>query len=324
MTSREDPPRYGDPPRRMESPPLRERMKKSIASLRERMKKAIASGDHEEVARISTEGISLYPRNLNFHVARASANIYLKNYREAIADAANALLLDQGHRLLRALPYFHMGRALFGLGEFDHGFTIVSEGLKIDSADTRLTWYLERARVAATSKRATLGHSSGTDNIGDLFEGGEMWLKLHGDAVAREFRHDLEFQRKVSEARRGNLKLGEYLREDKRLLKAFEILLNVKLVENIGRATEPEAEIDGNIVPLPRKLSNDMIFAIVEYKQPDLTMISGQMHSRQNMDSGKKAKEQEEESEEEAELASELLKLVLEGANMAEKETEEK
>ncbi|KAI4311668.1 hypothetical protein MLD38_036546 [Melastoma candidum] len=278
--TQEHSPSSGDPPQLMESP-----------SLNEKIKKAIVSYNHEEAARLYSEGIALYPRNPNYHTGRATANIFLQNFQGAIIDSTNALLLDQGHKLLRGLPYLHMGRALIGLGEFDHAFTIVSEGLKVDSADMRLKRCLELARMAGTCKMATSGHSTGTDTIGDVFEGGEMWLKLDGDMVATEYRHDPEFRRKVSEARRDNLKLGKHLREDKRFLKAFESLLNVKFAENVGRAA-PEAEIEG-------------------YEQPELIKLC-EMFSQVDVTAEKMAGEQEEEAEE-AEVAEELLKLALEG-----------
>ncbi|KAI4311667.1 hypothetical protein MLD38_036545 [Melastoma candidum] len=290
------------------------------ASLNERIKKVIASHDNEEVARLNTEseGISLKPKD---HINRAVANIFQQNYREAITDAGNALLLDSNDRLLRGRPYLHMGCALIGLTEFDHGFTVISEGIKIDSADIQLKRCLELARVEATSKRASLGSSRGTENTGDTFDGGEMWLKLEGDASTRGYRHDLEFQRKISEVRKDNLKLGEHLREDKQVLKALEILVNVKFSEDIGRVElEAEMERQGvegskerSAVPMLEKMSLAMILMIAGYKQSDIEKLC-QMVEQQDKEVEKMAEEA---------LAMELQKLAVKGANMVEEETGE-
>ncbi|KAI4311666.1 hypothetical protein MLD38_036544 [Melastoma candidum] len=289
-------------------------------SLDERIRRAYQAHDLAEVLRLNTEGIALYPQDPRYYINRAAAKVSTYDFHGAIADGINGLLYNQDRRVHPAVPYLYMVIPLIGLSDFDSAFAIAEEVLKIDPEVGRIKACKEVAEVAGIYRRTVLGRSAGMDEIGDMFNAGEMWLKLERDAVARDYRHDPEFRRKLYQVRNDNQQLGKHLREDKRFLEAFGILLNVRFGENIGRV-EPEANFERNEVLPQEKLHPDLISAIVGCKLPDMTKVFPPIGEQKRV-AGKTTEEQASE-ELEASLVKELAEMALEGATFVEEKAKD-
>lgn len=92
--------------------------------------------DHFELAvDLYTQAIALSPDNADLFADRAQANIKLKNFTEAVADANNAIKLDPS----MAKAYLRKGMACIKLEEYETAKTALETGASLAPGDSRFT-----------------------------------------------------------------------------------------------------------------------------------------------------------------------------------------
>ncbi|KAJ0856230.1 putative CS domain, SGS domain, HSP20-like chaperone, tetratricopeptide repeat-containing [Helianthus annuus] len=97
--------------------------------------------DHFELAvDLYSQAIVIDPQNPELFSDRAQANIKLKNFTDAVADASKAMELDPSN----PKAYLRKGTACFSLEEYQTAKTAFEAGSKLAPGDTRFTDWIKK------------------------------------------------------------------------------------------------------------------------------------------------------------------------------------
>ncbi|GFZ01462.1 phosphatase-like protein [Actinidia rufa] len=124
--------------------------------LAERAKEAFVDDDFETAVDLYTQAISLNPRNVDLFADRAQANIKLKNFTEAVADANKAIELDP----LMTKAYLRKGTACFKLEEYHTAKAALEKGASLAQNDSRFTQLITECDERIAEETGDLNRSS--------------------------------------------------------------------------------------------------------------------------------------------------------------------
>ncbi|XP_057513325.1 protein SGT1 homolog B-like [Actinidia eriantha] len=124
--------------------------------LAERAKEAFVDDDFETAVDLYTQAISLNPRNVDLFADRAQANIKLKNFTEAVADANKAIELDP----LMTKAYLRKGTACFKLEEYHTAKAALEKGASLAQNDSRFTKLITECDERIAEETGDLNRSS--------------------------------------------------------------------------------------------------------------------------------------------------------------------
>ncbi|XP_051121577.1 protein SGT1 homolog [Andrographis paniculata] len=109
--------------------------------------------DHFELAvDLYNQAIALCPRNADLFVDRAQANIKLKNYTEAVADANKAIELNRD----MSKAYLRKGVACMKLEEYETAKSALEMGASLAPGDSRFTTLIKECEARITEEAEEL------------------------------------------------------------------------------------------------------------------------------------------------------------------------
>ncbi|XP_057478725.1 protein SGT1 homolog B-like isoform X2 [Actinidia eriantha] len=124
--------------------------------LAERAKEAFVDDDFETAVDLYTQAISLKPKNADLFADRAQANIKLKNFTEAVADANKAIELDP----LMTKAYLRKGTACFKLEEYHTAKAALEKGASLAQNDSRFAKLITKCDERIAEETSDLNRSS--------------------------------------------------------------------------------------------------------------------------------------------------------------------
>ncbi|PSR91471.1 Protein SGT1 B like [Actinidia chinensis var. chinensis] len=124
--------------------------------LAERAKEAFVDDDFETAVDLYTQAISLKPKNADLFADRAQANIKLKNFTEAVADANKAIELDP----LMTKAYLRKGTACFKLEEYHTAKAALEKGASLAQNDSRFAKLITECDERIAEETSDLNRSS--------------------------------------------------------------------------------------------------------------------------------------------------------------------
>lgn len=169
----------------------------------EKAVEAFVDDDFELAVDLYTKAINFDSQNADLFADRAQANIKLKNFTEAVADANKAIELDSS----MAKAYLRKGTACIKLEEYQAAKAALVTGASLVQNDSRFTKLIKECddHIAEETGNVTLKPnpspkavqtsngseaSSGTAaNLGELGQGNESNQKKEMELVQPKFRH---------------------------------------------------------------------------------------------------------------------------------------
>lgn len=133
-----------------------------MASDLERKAKEAFVDDHFELAAdLLTQAIGLNPNNAELYADRAQANIKLRNFTEAVADASRAIQLDPS----MAKAYLRKGTACIKLEEYETAKAALETGASLAPGDSRFADFIQQCDECIANETANLPRQASEDAV---------------------------------------------------------------------------------------------------------------------------------------------------------------
>lgn len=203
--------------------------------------KAFSAGDFDEAIDHFTDAIKLAPENHVLYSNRSASYASLHRYQEALDDAKKTVELKPDW----PKGYSRLGAAYQGLRDYEEAVAAYKKGLSVDPLNEALKSGLADAKAALAKDDA----NEGSNPLGKVFQGPELWTKLAADPRTRGYLADPSFRSKVADIQKNPNMLNLYM-SDPRMMEVLGVALGINIqaassaedaADVIGRERETEA-----------------------------------------------------------------------------------